>query len=98
MGLHPADGGDAALDQGRPGALWKDTGEVRSCRRRWSPRHVHLVDTRFITSMGHGLPAMMPVRRQGEVVSLKSGGRDGDEHGRHAVKGGAFFGGDRFAR
>jgi hypothetical protein len=48
--------------------------------------------TRFITSMGHGLPAMMPVRRldrskrRSPVVEL------GDEHGRHAVAGGAFLG------
>jgi hypothetical protein len=62
--------------------------------------HVHLRRcTRFITSIGQGEPAMMPVRsaatdRSGEFGMIELG----DEHGRHAVERGAALSLDRLQR
>jgi hypothetical protein len=43
--------------------------------------------TRFITSIGHGEPAMMPVRRLFRSNSAKRGWSSwAIEHGRHAVE------------
>ena len=51
---------------------------------------------RFITSIGQGEPAMMPVRSDERSKRLKSGWLElGDEHGRHAVERGAALGLDR---
>ena len=72
----------------------------RSCRRRSSPLPCACRTTqRFITSTGHGAPAMIPVRSDdrsnvGEVVELELG----DEHRRHAVQARAPFGRDRLER
>ena len=42
---------------------------------------------RFISSAGHGAPAMMPVRKEDRSRSAKPGVIElGDEHGGHAVQ------------
>ena len=54
---------------------------------------------RFITSIGQGEPAMMPVRSERQVEALEFGMAElGDEHGRHAVERGAALGLDGFER
>ena len=48
------------------------------------------VMTRFITSTGHGEPAMTPVRRlDRSKLGEARVGQLGDEHGRHSIQDGA---------
>ena len=55
--------------------------------------------TCFITSIGQGEPAMMPVRSDREVEAAELGVVQlGDEHRRHAVQRGAALGLDRLQR
>ena len=54
---------------------------------------------RFMTSIGHGLPAMMPVRSDDKIEAGEIGVVHlGDEHRRHAVERGAALGLDRLER
>ena len=68
-----------------------------SCRSRWSPRPCASGRcTAFITSTGHGEPAITPVRSDVRSKRLEvAGGELGDEHRGHAVERGAALGLDR---
>ena len=63
--VHPADRGHAAgRASRRPGSGWTPA-RSRSCRSRSSPRSCPSGSTTcFITSTGHGEPAMIPVRSE----------------------------------
>ena len=55
--------------------------------------------TCFITSIGHGAPAMMPVLSDVRSKRLEIGmAEQRDEHGRHAVEAGASLAGHRLQR
>ena len=100
-GMHAADGRDAPLHRIVGRASGSDTGRgLGHAVGDGDLAHVHLGScTCFITSIGHGEPAMMPVRRLVEVELRELGMVElGDEHGRHAVERRAALLGDGLQR
>ena len=87
--VHPADGADPLLERVVARRSGSRPARSRSCRSRSSPRPcASPTRTCFITSIGHGEPAMIPVRSAASGRSRpKSGSFElGDEHRRHAVE------------
>ena len=85
--MDAADGRDAPLERIVGAALEADRAGLGHAVGDRDLAHVHLARrTRFITSIGQGEPAMMPVRSDREVEPRELGMVElGDEHGRHAV-------------